>query len=567
MQQVYDYESVTGSTTFNGQPAIVVTETIFNNPPSPSEVYRAFDGQGLLYLGNSDPADPLTPIVAPYREALLPAMTGLKWTTFRRSGAVYGNDLDGDGLPETAKVQGKATYGAFESVQTQLGQFENCLRLDTEIRVALRLSSIRRTAKVTAIESEWYAYGVGPVKSQTTVIIGAKPPQVSTMSEEVTGYRIDGFGRGILIDMIIATNLTTADSDTERPGQPAIASDGTNFFVVTSQDYVPPSGLIGVIVTGDGQVLQRFPITQQLSQFSHPNLIFERNNYLLTWQQNAQTYGAHISTNGTVLTGPFQISDGTGTQYGARAAFDGQRALVVWAKYTGQYDIVGAFVSADGTVSNEFSICTAPGEQVSPYVVFTGTNYFVAWRDTRSGSGPASDTDIYGTLVTPTGAVLDTNGVPLVATSDAEEPNGLAVDGQGRPLLVWSADGSVRAKRFTQDGTPLDGLPTAAGLLIAGNVGGACVAFDGVNYVFAYPVGSYSPPKGIYVSRMTPEGDLINAQPDGLGVLVRSPVELTERFLSPAFARGNGNLLLVWLNNRETMGELKAVEGALMYPF
>jgi hypothetical protein len=559
-QNVLLSDMVTGTTTFLGQPAIVVTETMLTDPVSTFEIYRVFDDQGLQYLGNNDPSDPLTPMIAPYREALLPGRAGLKWTPYRRSKVAYSDDLDGDGLPELANIQGKSAYGTFESVHTPIGSFENCLRLDTQIKVTLRLSGIRRSAKVTATESQWFAYGVGPVKSVTTLTIGTKPPVISTMTQELTGYRINGIGRGIVSDMLVATNLTTADSDTHRPSPPNAASDGTNFLVVTTQDYVPPQTVIGVLISGEGQVLKQFTVAEQASS---PRIKFAGGNYLVTWHSNSVNIGQFISPSGAFAGSPFLIP---GTYGVDDMAFDGERFLLVSAQFTnGQYDIAGAFVSTNGAVSEQFSIAQLPGEQIYPHVVFNGTSYLVAWRDTRSGSGPASDTDIYGARVTPAGDVLDTNGVALVSTAEVEQPRGWAVDGQHRFLLVWTAAGNVRAKRFAQDSAPLDGPASSAGLLISPGIDAAdaCVAFDGTNYIVAYSLGSYFPPNGMYLSRVTPEGVILDAQ----GIRIRSPSQATERLLHPSLAAVDGHLLLVWLDNRETYGELKSISGVLLYPF
>jgi hypothetical protein len=559
-QDVFMSDTVTGTTTFQGQPTIVVTETMLTDPTSPFQIYRSLDDRGLQYLGNDDPSDPLTPMIAPYREALLPGRAGLKWTPYRRSNAVYNEDLDGDGLPETANIQGKSVYGAFEDVETPVGRFENCLRLDTQIKVTLRLSGIRRSARVTATESQWFAYGVGPVRSLTTMTIGSKPPAISSMTQELTGYRINGVGRGIVGDMIVATNLTTADSDTYRPSPPNTASDGTNFLVVTTQDYLQPQTVMGILIFGEGQVLKQFTIAEQASS---PRVKFAGANYLVTWYSNGVNTGQFISPTGAVVGNPFLIPGTYGVE---NMAFDGERFLLISAQFTnGQYDIAGAFVSTNGDVSEQFFIAQLPGEQVYPRVVFNGMYYLVAWRDTRSGSGPASDTDIYGARVTPDGDVLDTNGVAMVTTTEVEEPQGWAVDGQGRTLLVWTAGGNVRAKRFAQDGTPLDGPVDSSGLLVSTgtDAGDPCVAFDGNNYVVAYSRGSYFPPNGMYFSRVTPGGTLLDAQ----GILVRSPSETTERLLHPSLAAVNGHLLLVWLDNRETYGELKSISGVLLYPF
>src|SRR5262249_2455289 len=76
---------------------------------------------------------------------------------------------------------------------------------------------------------------------------------------------------------------------------------------------------------------------------------------------------------------------------------------------------------------------TAANNPVLPTVAFDGTDYVVAWVDSRTGI----HTDIYGARVSPDGSVLDPAGFAISATNaDAEMPDAVA-GGAGRTAIAY----------------------------------------------------------------------------------------------------------------------------------
>ena len=65
----------------------------------------------------------------------------------------------------------------------------------------------------------------------------------------------------ILPAMTLATNVAVANSDFYTPGLPGVASDGTNYLVVSCRFDSPPLGLFGVLLSPRGDILNSFFIT------------------------------------------------------------------------------------------------------------------------------------------------------------------------------------------------------------------------------------------------------------------------------------------------------------------
>ncbi len=75
---------------------------------------------------------------------------------------------------------------------------------------------------------------------------------------------------------------------------------------------------------------------------------------------------------------------------------------------------------------SEFAVSPSPAAQDSPAIAYNGTNFFVVWEEGG---------DLFGTRVTPAGAVLDGYGIP-VAISRAEGLSEPALSSRGSDFLV-----------------------------------------------------------------------------------------------------------------------------------
>ena len=128
----------------------------------------------------------------------------------------------------------------------------------------------------------------------------------------------------------------------------------------------------------------------------------------------------------------------------------------------------------DGKPGTAVQVTTAANDQFRPAVAWDGTTWIVAWVDLRFATANLpnyKDSQIYGTRVTPTGAVLDPIGIPLSTFAElADNPNGFAeplpagialARSGGTTLLAWRGTHSNRilGRRLGTDLTLLDATP------------------------------------------------------------------------------------------------------------
>ena len=381
----------------------------------------------------------------------------------------------------------------------------------------------------------------------------------------------------------VAGAVAVPNSDTTRPGKSGIASDGTNFLLVSCRDLGPTVGLFGVALSGSGQVLNTFPISNESCPVG-PAVAFDGINYLVVLWRNGQIYGIRVTPGGVVLdaAGGFPIST-AGSNFHPAVAFDGTSYLVVWNKFANgtQYEIYGARVTPTGGALGEFPIFTAPGEQVFPALAFDGTNYLVIWRDTRSGSGPSIDTDLFGTRVTSAGNILDPLGIAIATAPGIQEPGGIAFDGTNY-LVVWNhmpmtnmsppPDGKIFGRRITPAGDLLDGTASSDGIAISTGTfsnHSSSVAFAGSNYIVAWAVGSFPnfPPAGIFAARVSRNGTRIDGLPVELGVPLSGNPATSSQLVYPVAASLGQSALISWVDNSENSSAQKDILGVSISGF
>ena len=238
---------------------------------------------------------------------------------------------------------------------------------------------------------------------------------------DVYGARVDPSGEVLDTPRIVIS--TVADCQ----GGPAVASDGTDFLVAWHDDRGGSLDIRGARISAEGVVLDTAGIAISIAAGYQmfPAIAFDGTNYFVVWGDGRSgswdIYGARVSPSGVVLdTAGIAISAAPGNQMNPGVAFDGMNYLVVWEDGRSDFpDVYAARVSAGGIVLDAAGIAVSPasGPKMSPAIAFDGTNYVLVWQDGRRSS------DMYGARVSPSGVVLDTTGIAISrdSTSSGEQ--------------------------------------------------------------------------------------------------------------------------------------------------
>jgi hypothetical protein len=355
---------------------------------------------------------------------------------------------------------------------------------------------------------------------------------------DVYGTRVSP--SGVILDTL-GIPISTA------PGNqwfPVVAFDRRNFLVVwqdrRNSDY---EDIYGARVTPQGIVLDTAGLlfSYSLKEQRSPAVAFDGRNYLAVWQDGnewlkSDIYGTRVSPTGGVLDpARITISVSPGAETSPDVVFDGRNYLVVWEVVdTISNGVYGVRVNPDGLVldPNPITIVSSYYYDYNPTLAFDGRNYLVVYQDYRGGSNNI----IYGARVTPSGVVLDTNGIALSPSLTGNESPRSAFDGRNY-LVAWKVYGGIRATRVTPNGVVLDPntIVIESGFYYDSP---PVISFDGRNYLVIWTrEGGHT-----YGARVTPAGVILD--PNGF------PISTSLSEQNPKVAFDGNNYTVVWQDYR-----------------
>jgi len=408
-----------------------------------------------------------------------------------------------------------------------------------------------------------------------------------------------------------STGLVLSNLVSTGNSAPDIAFDGTNCFVVWSVWVSDRWEVHGVLVRQDGSVLAPVRVTGGRGWQRFPAVAFDGTNYLVAWHDREadgadDIYAARVTPQGTMLDPDgFVVCAAADTQRSVAVSRCGDQCLVAWQDRRGGstwFDVYAARVSRDGTVLDpdgiavsgaaryqtdvavsaaggdwlvtwqddrnwsDFGIYAArvnaagtvldPGgivisdatrDQVQPAVGFDGANWLVAWVDSREGM---ADKDVFAARVSPSGTVLDPNGIVVSQASFFQEAAGLAFGGANW-LAVWQDNRNLRYDTYAARITPSGSVIDTAGILMTWSANSQTepdCASDGTDYLAVWEETRGVWP-GVYAATLTESG-----RTQDVFVVADDSCERE----NPAVAFANSNYLVVWNDERDNNNDLYA---------
>jgi hypothetical protein len=219
------------------------------------------------------------------------------------------------------------------------------------------------------------------------------------------------------------------------------------------------------------------PVCTAVNNQSAPAVIGDgKGGTIMTWvdyrNNNSDIYAQRMSASGLPLWGTdgIPVCSLPGIQNAPAIAADGKGgALITWEDYRNNDipDIYLQHIDSSGAglwATNGIAVCTAAGQQTLPGIAADGFGgALVVWTDQRADTA----SDVYMQRVSGTGAALWTpDGVSVSAAADYQLSPVLVSDGKGGAIVAWAdwraANSDLFAQRLNAAGQPMwqtDGTP------------------------------------------------------------------------------------------------------------
>jgi hypothetical protein len=417
-------------------------------------------------------ADAITAAIGRYDIVRFPLRAGTSYTAVDRTLSTF--DLDGDGRADSLQVRVQVSVIGFERITVPAGTFDNALRLRTVITQTAVLGAGTRTVRVTGTSDDWYASGVGPVRS-LLVISGDSGTQ--TNDELLIDYRVGSL-----------SNDTVAPSVASRTPAPDSLGRNASVQIVFSETIERPT-LPAQAITVRDAVGQAIPGRSEWQNGRTLVFVPEGAGAFATGRYTVALNGSPQDWAGNSLPGTVQWSfavDGTGPVLVARTPADGAVDVAPDAVFSFTFDEdLSPAVATNGSVTltgpngplpinvrvqgKVLSLVpAAPLERGQPHSIFVGQVLDLLDNPASFGLSTSFTTDPGRFALPRTLRAFEGRRVPFSTLGD--------IDGDGRVDLVAIeqdlAGGFGGTTRILRRGT--DGRFADAGIAVPGlNCNGA----------------------------------------------------------------------------------------------
>ncbi len=360
--------------------------------------------------------------------------------------------------------------------------------------------------------------------------------QDGDQSRSIRGRRI-GTDGGLLDPAVL--NISSV---TEKQSDAQVAWNGTNSLVTWTRKG-SAAGQLDIYagrVYSDGTLLDGsgFPVCTADDRQIKPCVGSLGVNFLVCWMDSRsdvgptvpnlgfQVRGRRIYSTGILAGEEFPLTQSAPQHKISCSAYNGRQFLVCFDEWRdGARNLYGELIDAytgEPVTSEPFVISPLLIENPFPSAAWNGESFVVTWlggADLYPGSGVIAHKKVMAARVTPTGTVLDSEGIIVYdgVTSPIYVQPAIASDGN-RCLVVLRMGSNVNGKLLSRDGTVSSSIVIGASKSNAVHEGVA-VCWTGQSYFIAWKQ-AYSTSGGVLVKGGI-DYKTVNADGGGLSILKR----------------------------------------------
>lgn len=559
-----DRANVGGSMVLAGRTLVGLQYTnMLNEGASPE--FRSFDSEGIRTYMEVEPTDPSLSYIE------LPA--DIRKETFRAFDMT--EPISGGTLRVTIDV----TVAGFQDISLPAGEFRGALKTTQTFTVTLTTSTGTGTGASTA--EFWYAKGLGVIKRVLTD--PNLPAGTNTLTEQLAGVMAGSVKAGVVGEYDLLQNLSSGSSASST-GRPGAASDGNGFLVVAHKvDGSSFTGrLVATYVERDGTlrfadrvIVDNMGLTSPYTDYGPIHVAWDGTRFWVVAEgtsggvlrQRVTSDGATLDgTNGTML-----ISDGRIPAI----AIESGKVLVAYSRYdmSSGMALYANTYNTDGSLVADSRLIAVTGPTAAlPSVTGHAGEFLVTFEK-------GDPSDLMATRIDMTGWVMDPTSIAVSTAALGQWGSEVAGWGGSGFVAVWQ-DGRVGpyqynivASRMTSVGSLMDGPSDTGGVVMCGLAierFGTAAADGASGTLIGWTVGSYatssSPATGIYGRLYKPDADFTTAAAPTVRYGLLSQQDYGTRLMYPVAAAGSEGFLVAWVRNTESVGAMKSVRGALVFP-
>ncbi len=382
-------------------------------------------------------------------------------------------------------------------------------------------------------------------------------------SPQIFGIIIDTLGQRIdTVDIHISSGL-----ENKKNYFPTGAFDGSNYLIIWyAYDPYELYQIYGRRISQNGNFIDPYPV--KISIFPpfpfilpsvSPSISFDGNYYLIVFEgsvfDDINIYGIRITPSMQIIDQtPITISEAYNWQFSPSSVYKNGYHFIVWSDQRNNLtNIYGARVTPSGELIDPEGILISSSSSWFPSVSSDLINYFVVWQDWREGNDPL----IYGARVSNSGIVIDSNGIKF-SNSNLRQMYAKIEYASDKYIAIWEDYRNSYLDIYGTRATPEGNILEPDGLIISSaanfHFNPKC-SYDGNNYIIIWEDwrkenGNFSE---IYGIRLDPYGNILHP--------LSFPISETGNWskVFPSIATSEINHLVVWSDARNGSWDIYGV--------